>query len=151
MPTPFRTSRRVEFADTDMAGIMHFANFFRFMEAAEQDFLRSIGLSVSMKWEGQSLGFPRVAVSCEYQKPARFEDVLEIAVTLVRVGQKSLSYRFDFSLNAEPIARGRMTCVFCRIDTSNKLVGVEFPSFLRERFSEHLVEDRTADDPEPEL
>ena len=45
--TPFTTTRRVEFGDTDMAGIMHFANFFRFMEAAEPDFLRSLGLSVA--------------------------------------------------------------------------------------------------------
>src|SRR3954454_25408688 len=35
MPTPFKISRLVEFADTDMAGIMHFSAFFRFMEAAE--------------------------------------------------------------------------------------------------------------------
>ena len=46
MSTPFRTTRRIEFADTEMAGIVHFANFFRFMEAAEVEFLRSRGLSV---------------------------------------------------------------------------------------------------------
>ncbi len=48
MTTPFTTTRRVEFGDTDMAGIMHFANFFRFMESAEIDFLQSLGLSVSL-------------------------------------------------------------------------------------------------------
>ena len=36
----FQTTRRIEFGDTDMAGIVHFANFFRFMEAAECEFLR---------------------------------------------------------------------------------------------------------------
>ena len=46
MPYEFQLSRRVEFSDTDMAGIMHFSNFFRFMEAAETAFLRSLGLSV---------------------------------------------------------------------------------------------------------
>src|SRR5213078_989612 len=46
MPAVFRTTRRVEFADTDMAGIVHFANFFRYMESAEHEFLRSHGLSV---------------------------------------------------------------------------------------------------------
>ena len=43
MTEPFRTRRRVEFADTDMAGIAHFANFFRWMEAAEVDYLASRG------------------------------------------------------------------------------------------------------------
>ena len=41
--TPFTTTRRVEFGDTDMAGIMHFANFFRFMERTEHAFLRTLG------------------------------------------------------------------------------------------------------------
>ena len=41
MSDPFRTTRRVEFGDTDMAGMVHFANFFRFMEAAEVEFLRA--------------------------------------------------------------------------------------------------------------
>ena len=56
----FRTTRRIEFGDTDMAGIVHFANFFRFMESAECEFLRSRGLSVKLDWEGQAIGFPRV-------------------------------------------------------------------------------------------
>ena len=43
MSIVFRTTRRVELADTDMAGIVHFANFFRFMESAEVDFLRASG------------------------------------------------------------------------------------------------------------
>ena len=47
MTQPFRTTRRVEFGDTDMAGIAHFANFFRYMEAAETDFLLARGLSVA--------------------------------------------------------------------------------------------------------
>ena len=40
MADPFRTTRLVEFGDTDMAGIVHFANFFRYMESAEHAFLR---------------------------------------------------------------------------------------------------------------
>ena len=44
---PFRATRRIEFCDTDMAGMVHFSNFFRFMEFAEQEFLRARGLSGS--------------------------------------------------------------------------------------------------------
>src|SRR5947208_2013483 len=63
MTAPFRTTRRVEFADTDMAGIVHFSAFFRFMESAEHEFLRARGLSVVLDWDGEHLGFPRVAAS----------------------------------------------------------------------------------------
>src|SRR5476649_2925581 len=105
----FHTTRRIEFGDTDMAGIVHFANFFRFMEAAETEFLRSLGLSVSWREEQRRFGFPRVSAACDYSKPARFEDVLDIAVTLEKIGTKSLTYRFDFSKNGEAIAVGRIT------------------------------------------
>ena len=47
----FKTKRRVEFADTDLAGIVHFAMFFKYMEEAEHQFWRSVDLSVSMKDE----------------------------------------------------------------------------------------------------
>src|SRR5215471_2254222 len=108
-PAPFRTSRWIEFADTDMAGIVHFANFFRFMESAEVEFLRSLGLSVALTWEGQRLGFPRVGADCDYFKPARFEDLLDVAVSIVKIGGKSVTYGFEFSKNAEPVARGQVT------------------------------------------
>lgn len=128
----FTTTRRVEFGDTDMAGIMHFANFFRFMESAETDFLHSVGLSVSWRRDGVKWGFPRVSVGCDFQKPARFEDVLTIAVTVERVGERSVSYRFDFSNPAgEPIAVGRITAVFCRSDAPGHLESVEMPADIR--------------------
>ena len=128
----FSTTRRVEFGDTDMAGIMHFANFFRFMEVAETDFLHTLGISVSWREDGVKWGFPRVSVACDYQKPARFEDVLAIAVTVERIGTKSVSYRFDFhNQHGEPVAVGRITTVFCRTGGPDHLESVEIPAELR--------------------
>ena len=65
MAEPFRVTRLVEFGDTDMAGIAHFSVFFRYMEAAEHAYLRSLGLSVAMEWEGERVGFPRVSAACD--------------------------------------------------------------------------------------
>ncbi|HEY2760816.1 MAG TPA: hotdog domain-containing protein, partial [Pirellulales bacterium] len=86
MSTPFHTARFVEFADTDMAGIMHFSAFFRFMEAAEHALLRSLGLSVFSEVGSEVITFPRVAASCEFHSPARCEETLDINVTVDRVG-----------------------------------------------------------------
>ena len=129
----FRTQRRIEFGDTDMAGIVHFANFFRFMEAAETEFLRSRGLSVSWPENGLRVGFPRVAAACDYQKPARFEDVLDIVVTLENLGTKSATYRFDFSRAGEAIASGRITSVFCQEVPGHGLKSQEIPESVRKR------------------
>jgi YbgC/YbaW family acyl-CoA thioester hydrolase len=133
MTAPFQTTRRIEFADTDMAGIVHFANFFRFMEAAEVEFLRSRGLSVAMVWEGQQIGFPRVSASCDYLRPVSFEDVLDVAVRLHRIGRKSVTYAFEFSKGSEVVARGQVSSVCCRVGAGLRLEGIEIPASIRER------------------
>ena len=131
--TPFRVTRRVEFHDTDMAGIVHFSNFFRYMEFAEQEFLRSRGLSVAMEWEGEPIGFPRVSATCDYVKPARFDEVLEITVSVDRLGSKSVAYAFEFSRAGEVIARGKVTSVCCRVHADNRLEAIPIPAGYRAR------------------
>jgi acyl-CoA thioester hydrolase len=133
MAEPFRTARRVEFVDTDMAGIAHFSNFFRWMESAEVEFLRSLGLSVALPWEGQELGFPRVSASCDYLAPVRFEDVLEVAVRLEKIGRTSLTFAFELTRGGEAVARGRMSSVCCRVLPGEGLESVEIPASLRAR------------------
>jgi acyl-CoA thioester hydrolase len=139
MAVPFRTSRRVEFGDTDMAGIMHFANFFRFMEAAECDFLRSLDLSVSMDWQGEHFGLPRVSAHCDYLSPARFGDVLTIAVSVQRLGGKSVTYGYDFFKGETPVARGQITAVFCRMRADHPLEAIEIPALFRSRLEPFLT------------
>jgi len=110
---------RVQFADTDMAGIMHFANFFRFLERAEHAFFKSIGLSIAEKKDevpdGERVGWPRVHASCDYHAPLQFDDLVEIEVLVEEVRSKSLRYIFrvrkeDGTLCAE----GRMAVVCVR-------------------------------------
>ena len=131
MVVVFRTTRRVEFADTDMAGIAHFSNFFRWMESAEVAFLRSRGVSVVLPWEGEHLGFPRVAASCDYLKPVRFDDLLEVTVAVHRLGTKSITYAFEFFKDGEAVARGRITCVCCVVGEGQPMRGREIPASFR--------------------
>ena len=91
----FHTTRLVEFSDTDMAGIMHFAAFFRYMESAEHELLRSVGLSVHSTSGGETISFPRVAASCNFSSPARCEDTLDIEIAVKRLGNNFLSATTD--------------------------------------------------------
>src|SRR5262245_66132989 len=93
MPYEFKAQRRVEFSDTDMAGIMHFSNFFRFMETAEHGFYRSLGFSVVEKDLLPRLGWPRVHASCEYHRPLRFEDEAEIHLLATEKRSRALSFQ----------------------------------------------------------
>jgi 4-hydroxybenzoyl-CoA thioesterase/acyl-CoA thioester hydrolase len=132
VPAFLTTQRRVEFADTDVAGIAHFASFFRYMEAAEHALLRSRGLSVMMDWEGRRISFPRVAASCDYLRPAHFEDVLDVTARVARVGTKSVRYEFEFHRGGELLARGQLTAVCCHVLPGGKgMEGMEVPSRIR--------------------
>jgi acyl-CoA thioester hydrolase len=139
MPQPFETFRRVEFGDTDMAGIVHFANFFRYMEVAETDFLTSQGLSVSFQLNGQRVGFPRVSASCDYSRPARFGDTLRILVHVEKVGRRSVSYRHEFYRGEEHLATGKMTAVFCRKGENQDIESVDIPPEIRAKLESGLT------------
>jgi acyl-CoA thioester hydrolase len=134
MAAPFRISRRVDFADTDMAGIIHFSNYFRYMEFAEVAFLRSRGLSVTMMRGAEKIGFPRVSATCDFLHPVRFEDVVDIEVRVERVGRKSATYTFDFTHQGKLVAKGRVSAVCCRMRPEAKeLESIEIPEDIRDR------------------
>ncbi len=128
MPQPFRTSRLVEFHDTDMAGIMHFASFFVYMESAEHEMLRSLGLSIYAVVEGEQISFPRVSATCNYSSPARCEDILDIEVSVTRIGTKSVTYEFRFTCDGHPVANGSMTAVCCRVGAGEKPTSRPIPA-----------------------
>ena len=136
MPYEFHTKRKIEFADTDQAGICHFARFFVFMETAEHEFLNSLGTSVSTELEGNKIGWPRLAASCEYLSPARFEDVLDIHLRVVRKGTKSITYKFIFSRDGAVIARGQMTSACCICNPGQPLTAIPIPPSLAMQIQE---------------
>jgi acyl-CoA thioester hydrolase len=119
----FSTTRRVEFRDTDAAGIVHFSAFFPMMEAAEHEMLRSLGISVLPKTEPgvAPISWPRVAASCNFMAAARFEDVLRISVQVAEIGSTSVQYRFRFTRDDQLIAEGTTTTVCCRMPASSDI------------------------------
>lgn len=136
MPHEFTLSHRVEFSETDMAGIVHFANFYRMMENAEHAFFRSLGFSIHAHHGSAIIGWPRVNASCEFLKPLRFEEVVDIQLLVAEVRPRSIRYAFRFWKNdagaRAEIARGAMTAVCATVDkTGGKLGAVAIPEAIR--------------------
>jgi len=135
MPYEFKVQRRVEFSETDMAGIMHYSNFFKFMETAEHAFYRSIGLSVVMKDADPPLGWPRVHAECDYSAPLRFEDLVEVHMLVKEKKNKALTYVFRFyKINGErtEVARGALTVV-CVTHENGEMKAVKIPKNLADQ------------------
>lgn len=130
----FHAQRRVEFRDTDAAGIVHFSAFFPMMESVEHEFLRSIGVTVLPDHDDAAgLTWPRISVGCDFHGPARFEDILDFAVFIDRIGSSSVSYRFEISCQGNPVAKGNIVAVCCRLAAGGKLTKANIPDALRDQ------------------
>ena len=89
----FKTQYRVTWADTDAAQVVHYSNYFRLFERAEEEFYRHLGFSFT-DLRMQGLWFPRVEAFCQYKKPAKFNDMLEIEVTVEELKEKAVKFGF---------------------------------------------------------
>ncbi|MEP5761618.1 MAG: tol-pal system-associated acyl-CoA thioesterase [Litoreibacter sp.] len=82
---PHRFSLRVYYEDTDLAGIVYYANYLKFIERARSEWVRELGVDqVEMK-DQQGMVFAVSRVEADYKSPARFDDVLCVETKLERV------------------------------------------------------------------
>jgi YbgC/YbaW family acyl-CoA thioester hydrolase len=128
----YRLKRRVQFYETDAAGIVHFSWFFRYMEEAEHALWRAAGISIHRA--GSDIGWPRVAASFEFKRPLRFEDEFDIRLRIVEMTRRTIRYACDLAQDDTPIASGGLTiaCVLKRPDAPMK--SIDIPPEIAARF-----------------
>ena len=114
---------RVQFSETDMAGLVHFSNFFRYMERAETEFFRRISFPMVQQDGAVFQGWPRGRVSAKFLAPLYFEDVLAIHLFVGEIKPRSIGFQFRFERRESPflerigekgptqLAKGEMTTV----------------------------------------
>jgi YbgC/YbaW family acyl-CoA thioester hydrolase len=105
MPSEYRLTRRVQFYETDMAGIVHFSCFFRYMEEAEHAMWREAGLSIA---DASGLGWPRVEASFEYFRPLKFDDEFEVHLRIAGKDARTIRYEAVITRGDTRIALGRI-------------------------------------------
>ena len=138
---PFKTRRRVEFRDTDAAGIVHFSAFFFWMESAEHELLREVGVRVVDRGaDGVEASWPRVSASCDYTAAIRFGDEIDIAVGVEQIGRSSVTYGFRFEHDGVPVARGRVVAVRCLMHPGRRPEAVPIPDDIVGRLAVYRSE-----------
>ena len=131
MNPSFEQTRKPVFSETDMAGIVHFASFFPYMEDCEHEFYRSLGLSVTNMCdeEDNSIAWPRVHASCNYKKPLHFEKPFIIKLEVVKISNKTIEYRFDFtSTDKQIIYANGSVIVVCVQFQDSVMESIEIPN-----------------------
>lgn len=126
-PARIRIRRRVEWIDTDAAGIYHWTTAFRLAEAAEADLHTALGIA------GRTFGAtPRVNVAASFRRPLRFNDAVDVDLAVVALGRASVTYRLAIAAGgdaAAPAVEGEVTAVFVDRDSGRALA---WPDDLRD-------------------
>jgi YbgC/YbaW family acyl-CoA thioester hydrolase len=97
------------FYEVDSAGIVHFSNYFRYMEEAEHALWREAGLSIAAR--DVEFGFPRVAAGFDYHKPLHFEDEFDVRIRITAISERKIQYTCALIRGADAIATGTLTIV----------------------------------------
>lgn len=125
----FKYKTRAYAVDTDFAGHVHFSNYFRFAEEAEEEFMRSFGVSFR-EVERENFLLPKVETKCNYISPIRCGDEIEVILRISKI--KDRSYRYDFQIknlsDHQKSAEGYMVVVY--VD-SEKGEAVKIPEDMR--------------------
>ena len=131
--------RRVEFHETDRVGMIHFSNYFKYMDTAVAEFFRTLDLPGPLTnfWGGtgeEEFDWPYVSVSCEFKKPTGFDDLLQIHIWVERIGNKSMAFEVSFGKDGVEVARGHLVVV-CARGTKGQPKAEPIPHEIRERVS----------------
>ena len=135
MSSEFRYQRRVQFHETDMAGLVHFSCFFQYVEEAEHAMWRAAGLSIAPRASG--VGFPRVAASLDFRHPLRFEDEFEVALRIAAITNKTIRYGCTMTREGECIAEGTMTVIAVTRGADGTITAVPLPAEVLAAFQVH--------------
>jgi acyl-CoA thioester hydrolase len=121
-----RVTRRVEWVDTDAAGHHHHGAVLRWVEAAETELLRSLGV------EGLFGRIPRVRYEVDYSARLWFGQDVEISVEIVHVGRTSLRYAFEVAAGDVTAATGQLVIVYAEPDSPG---AVPWPADIRAKLT----------------
>ena len=130
----FHLRRRVQFYETDVAGIVHFSWFFRYMEEAEHALWREAGLSIHPP--DSDLGWPRVAASFDFERALRFEDEIDVHLRIAEMSRKTIRYECVVRKDGQQVATGTMT-IAC-VQKKPTMRAVEIPDDIVERLKAEI-------------
>lgn len=113
MKQTFDWAIRVYIEDTDLGGVVFYANYLKFFERARTEWLRSLGVSQQSLIDGHGVVFIVTKASVEYRSPARLDDEIRLTVSVERAGRASVQFLQEAWRGTTLLASGqiRVGCV----------------------------------------
>jgi YbgC/YbaW family acyl-CoA thioester hydrolase len=129
--------RRVEFAETDMAGQVHFANFFRYMEEAEHAIWREAGMRIAA--EGRTHQWPRISAQCDFKSRLRVDDEFEVRTEMAKVTNRTIQWAHTIVRGETLVAQGSVTAVCVQLQADGTFTAVTIPAEILARLREAIA------------
>jgi YbgC/YbaW family acyl-CoA thioester hydrolase len=98
--------RRIEWPDTDASGHWHNTAAFRFVEVAETALLEKLGILQAIYGR-----LPRVQIEAEFKRLLSFRDIVDLHLSVARVGNSSVTYAFEIRKAGDLYARAKVVAV----------------------------------------
>lgn len=129
----FRISVRVYYEDTDAGGVVYYANYLKFMERARTEWVRSLGFELDEMHREDGVLLVVSEAQVKYYTPARFNELLEVGMRVVKKGRASLDV-------AQAVYSGERVCVsgMIRIACVNNEMR---PAALPSGFADKIIVD----------
>lgn len=145
MAYEFTTTKKIEFSETDMAGLVHFSNYFRYMEVAERDFFESLELNLIQSAPDDLVGYPRTRAECKFSAPLRFGDTVKIHLAIKAIKDRSIDYQFrlyklDKKGDESAVAKGHITTIYTELNEDGSLQSRPLPQALLDKIEEAPTE-----------
>jgi acyl-CoA thioester hydrolase len=100
---------RVYYEDTDLGGVVYYANYLKFLERARTEWLRSLGFAQTVLAADHGVVFVVRSIALDYLKPARFDDQLDVTVGIADTGASRIGL-------AQRVRRGADDLVTANVD-----------------------------------
>jgi YbgC/YbaW family acyl-CoA thioester hydrolase len=138
---------RVPWADTDKAGIVHFASFLKWFEQAEIELFRESGKSRKQLNEESGTDQPRLSAKCDYFSPAYDDDLLEIRTTVANISDKTYRLRFEVHRSDDGVhlATGEVVACCIKVQEDGPLRSHPLPGEMVAALKRYLVSPENND------
>ena len=138
MARSFVTERKIRFSHCDPAGIVYFVNFFDMVNAIVEDwFAQAVGFDFEELHIQRRVGFPIVNTGCEFFRPCRLGDRLELELQIARLGNSSIEFAVTGRVGGEEKFRARHKVALMSLDSQRAM---PIPDDMREKMRPYVKE-----------
>ncbi len=135
---PFAVQERVRWSDCDPLGIIYYGTYVRFFEAAEHEMFRQAGLPYEVMRVQRHVQLPRKAFAVEFHSPAEMDELMEIRVGVARIGETSITMRFEAYRARDLVHRASATLTVVCVEKET-ITKRPLPDFVKDALKPYRV------------